>query len=157
MNTITAAVVASNGDSATAVAFSPQDLENAPVAQAFRDNNIALKFFSDTSEDRFARPTTHCVELTHRDPIPIGVTEHEKGTVRYRFRDQHQPRSWRQMHAGMTYELLDRYDATWDVEGYARTPFSPTPYNRPNQIRPPSNFAQSNSYALPYTPPEGSY
>ena len=57
----------------------------------------------------------------------------------------------------LTYELLDRYDATWDVEGYARTPFSPTPYNRPNQIRPPSNFAQSNSYALAYTPPEGSY
>ena len=61
------------------------------------------------------------------------------------------------MHAGMTYELLDRSDATWDVEGYARTPFSPTPYNRPNNIRPPSNFAQSNSYALAYTPPEGSY
>ena len=86
MNTITAAVAASNGDSATAVAW---DLENAPVAQAFRDNNIALKFFRDADEDRFARPTTHCAELTHRDPIPVGVIEHEKGTVRYRFRDQH--------------------------------------------------------------------
>ena len=89
MDTITAAVAASNGDSATAVAFSPQDLENTRVVQAFRDNNIALKFFRDADEDRFARPTTHCVELTHRDPIPVGVIEHEKGTVRYRFRDQH--------------------------------------------------------------------
>ena len=55
MNTITAAVAVSNGDSATAVAVSPQDLENAPVAQAFRDNNIALKLFRDADDDRFAR------------------------------------------------------------------------------------------------------
>ena len=89
MNTTTAAVAANNDGSATAVAFSPQDLENTRVVQAFRDNNIALKFFRDADEDRFARPTTHCVELTHRDPIPVGVIEHEKGTVRYRFRDQH--------------------------------------------------------------------
>ena len=105
MNTITAAVAASNGDSATAVAFSPQDLENAPVAQAFRDNNIALKLFRDADEDRFARPTTHCVELTHRDPIPVGVIEHEKGTPRYSFSAQRQPWSWRQMLAGMTDEV----------------------------------------------------
>ena len=76
MDTITAAVVASNGGSATAVAFSPQDLENTRVVQAFRDNNIALKFFRDTNEERYGRPTTHCVELTHMDPIQIGVIEH---------------------------------------------------------------------------------
>ena len=101
METTTAAVAANNDGSATAVAFSPQDLENAPVAQAFRDNNIALKFFRDADEDRFARPTTHCVELTHRDPIPIGVIQHEKGTPRYSFSAQRQPWSWRQMLAGM--------------------------------------------------------
>ena len=105
MNTTTAAVAASNDGSATAVAFSPQDLENTRVVQAFRDNNSALKFFRDTNEDRFARPTTHCVELTHRDPIPIGVIEHEKGTPRYSFSAQRQPWSWRQMLAGMTDEV----------------------------------------------------
>ena len=89
MNTTTAAVAANNDGSATAVAFSPQDLDNTPVSQGFRDNNTALKFFRDTNEDYFTGPTTHRVELTHRDPIPIGVIEHEKGTVRYRFRDQH--------------------------------------------------------------------
>ena len=105
MNTITAAVAASNGDSATAVASSPQDLEYTPVAQAFRDNNIALKFFRDTNEDYFPGPTTDRVELPHKDPIPIGVIEHEKGTPRYSFSAQRQPWSWRQMLAGMTDEV----------------------------------------------------
>ena len=105
MNTTTAAVAANNDGSATAVAFSPQDLENTRVVQAFRDNNTALKLFRDTNENRFARPTTHCVELTHRDPIPIGVIDHEHGTVRYRFTDQRQPWSWRQMLADMRPEV----------------------------------------------------
>ena len=83
MDTSTAAVAASNGGSATAVAFSPQDLENTRVVQAFRDNSTALKFFRDTNEDGYARLIAHCVELTHMDPIEIGVIEHDKHGVHY--------------------------------------------------------------------------
>ena len=101
MNTITAAVVASNGGSATAVAFSPQDLENTRVVQPFRDNSAALKFWRDTNEDRYAKPTTDCVDLTHSDPIEIGVIKHDKKGQDYWFTKRRQQWSWRQMLAGM--------------------------------------------------------
>ena len=101
MNTTTAAVAANNDGSATAVAFSPQDLKKARVNQAFRDNSAALKFWRDTNEDRYAKPITDCVDLTHRDPIEIGVIEHDKKGQDYWFTKGRQQWSWRQMLAGM--------------------------------------------------------
>ena len=101
MNTTTAAVAASNDGSATAVVFSPQDLEDTRVVQPFRDNNAALKYFRDTNENRYARPITDCVDLTYSDPIEIGVIEHEQKTQNYWFTERRQQWSWRQMLAGM--------------------------------------------------------
>ena len=101
METTTAAVAANNDGSATAVAFSPQDLENTRVVQPFRDNSAALKYFRDTNENRYARPITDCVDLTYSDPIEIGVIEHEQKGQNYWFTERRQQWSWRQMLAGM--------------------------------------------------------
>ena len=46
----TAAVAASNGGSAAAVALSPQDLENITVTQAFRKNSLVITYFRDMYE-----------------------------------------------------------------------------------------------------------
>ena len=71
----TAAVAASNGGSAAAVALSPQDLENMPVTQAFRKNNLVITYFRDMFEDYLGRPTISRIELTGRDPIKIPVID----------------------------------------------------------------------------------
>ena len=96
----TAAVAASNGDSAAAVALSPQDLENMPVTQAFHKNNNALKYIRDLHEDHRGRPTRNRIELTRHDPIQILVID-KKGRE-YTYLDEYEPWSWREMLAGMT-------------------------------------------------------
>ena len=101
MNTTTAAVAANNDGSATAVAFSPQDLKKTQVNQPFRRNNAALKFLRDTNENRYAKPITDCVDLTYMDSIEIGVIEHDKKGQNYWFTKERQQWSWRQMLAGM--------------------------------------------------------
>ena len=82
-NEHTAAVAASNSDSAAAVAFSPQDLENTHVTQLFRTNNAALKFFRDSNESRYGIPTIGSIELTPHVPITIAVIQHEPKGKRY--------------------------------------------------------------------------
>ena len=104
METTTAAVAANNDGSATAVVFSPQDLEDTRVVQPFRDNNAALKYFRDTNENRYARPITDCVDLTYSDPIEIGVIKHDKKGQDYWFTKGRQQWSWRQMLAGMRHD-----------------------------------------------------
>ena len=96
----TAAVAASNGGSAAAVALSPQDLENITVTQAFRKNNLVITYFRDMYEDGLGRPTISHVELTDRDPIQIPVID-KKGR-HYTYLEDCEPWSWRQMLAGMT-------------------------------------------------------
>ena len=95
MNTTTAAVAANNDGSATAVVFSPQDLEDTRVVQPFRDNNAALKYFRDSNESLDGIPTTDCIELTHTDPIEVAVIEHEATGQRYRFRADVELWPWR--------------------------------------------------------------
>ena len=96
----TAAVAASNGGSAAAVALSPQDLENMPVTQAFHKNNSVITYFRDKYENHLGIPTISHIELTRRDPIQILVID-KKGRE-YTFLDECEPWSWRQMLAGMT-------------------------------------------------------
>ena len=96
----TAAVAASNGGSAAAVALSPQDLENITVTQDFRKNNLVITYFRDMFEDDLGRPTISRIELTGRDPIKIPVID-KKGR-QYTYLDEYEPWSWRQMLAGMT-------------------------------------------------------
>ena len=102
MNTTTAAVAANNDGSATAVALSPQDLENMPVTQAFHKNNSVLKSIRDLHEDHRGRPTRSRIELTRHDPIQVLVIDHDKKGPEYTFLDEYEPWSWRQMLAGMT-------------------------------------------------------
>ena len=100
----TAAVAASNGGSAAAVALSPQDLENITVTQAFRKNNLVITYFRDMYEDGLGMPTISHVELTDRDPIQIPVID-KKGR-QYTYLGDCEPWSWRQMLAGMTDDVL---------------------------------------------------
>ena len=74
----TAAVAASNGGSAAAVALFPQDLENMPVTQAFHKNNSVITYIRDLFEDHRGRPTRNRIELTHCDPIQVRVVDHDK-------------------------------------------------------------------------------
>ena len=88
----TAAVAASNGGSAAAVALSPQDLENMPVTQAFHKNNSALKYIRDLHEDNLGRPTRNRIELTLSDPNQVRVIDHDKKGPDYTFLGEYE--SW---------------------------------------------------------------
>ena len=83
------------------------DIAKVKITQTRQSNNTALKWFRDTNEDPPGFPTTWSVDLTHTDPVDIGVLlpkTKKKGGVHnmaYKFQEGAvQPWSWRQMLAG---------------------------------------------------------
>jgi hypothetical protein len=84
-----------------AVAASATELYEMEAKQAFRLNNVALKFFRDTNEDPPGFPLLTTIDLTAEGIVQIGVIEKNTGTA-YKFVDgELQPWSWREMLAGM--------------------------------------------------------
>ena len=77
-------------------------LDTIEVNQAFATNTVALRWIRDCHEQPRGCPIVGCVDLTKRDPLPVGVLDDPSG-MKYNFRkDETQPWSWRQMLAGMT-------------------------------------------------------
>ena len=95
---------ADDDDDADAVAASQEDLARVVVNQPFKLNNLALKWIRDSHEDPPGNPITDRVDLTHSDPLGIGVIERDGG-MSYRFKEgETEPWSWRQMLAAMSPE-----------------------------------------------------
>ena len=92
-----ASAVAVAAVAASAVAASPEDLARLKVSQAFKLNNVALKWIRDSFEHPPGNPVTDYVDLTWLDPLEIGVIEN-KGPD-YDFFTT--PWSWRQMLADL--------------------------------------------------------
>ena len=102
-----AAVVAQDDGPEAAVALSPMALAEIRVTQRFALNNNALKWIRDSHEFPPGCPTVGYVELTDKDPLPIGVLERTRGPP-YRFiTGLQQPWSWREMIAGMSPHAQD--------------------------------------------------
>ena len=88
-------------DDADAVAASQADLARVIVSQPLKLDSIALKWIRDSHEDPPGNPNTDRVDLTHSDPLEIGVAERDGG-MSYRFKEgETEPWSWRQMLAAM--------------------------------------------------------
>ena len=99
-NVLAAAVAASPDGSA--MAASPEDLASLRVNQPFKLNNIALKWNRVSHEDPPGNPTTNCVDLTLRDPLPIGVIERSTGMYYTFIEGATTPWSWRHMLAALS-------------------------------------------------------
>ena len=74
-----AVAAALGGGPGAAVAASPEDLASVVVDQSFRLNNIALTWIWDSHEEPPGKPAADRVDLTHSDPLEIGVIERTSG------------------------------------------------------------------------------
>ena len=82
-------------------------MNSVVVTQAFKLNNVALKYLRDSHENPPGNPTTGCVDLTLSDPLQIGVIEKSTGNM-YKFKKgEAQPWSWRQTLAALSREAKD--------------------------------------------------
>ena len=81
--------------------------KDIPVTQSWR-LNTALKYIRDTHEDPPGYPRVPFVDITHKDPLPIGVLLRTTG-MGYAFQENAtQPWSWRQMVAGWGEEAREK-------------------------------------------------
>ena len=114
-------------NSEAAVAATPEDLATLPVSQPFWLNNVALKWIRDLHENPPGNPITNCVDLTHTDPLQIGVIEKTTG-MDYKFKaGETQPWSWRQMLAALSPAAKDLVLGSNPALGVTRITCEPIP------------------------------
>ena len=81
-----------------APAMSASELNSTQVRQPFMLNTVALRWIRDCHERPRGFPTHGSVELTRRDPLPVGVLDDDSTGMQYKFKeDARQNWSWKQM------------------------------------------------------------
>ena len=82
--------------------------EDMVITQSWKLSNTALKYIRDTHENPPGYPRVPFVDITHKDPLPIGVLLRTTG-MGYAFQENAtQPWSWRQMVAGWGEEAREK-------------------------------------------------
>ena len=76
-------------DSAAVVApsISASELDTTQVCRPFMLNTVALRWIRDCHEKPRGCPTHSAVELTRRDPLPVGILEDGTVGTHYRFKE----------------------------------------------------------------------
>ena len=70
-----------------APAMSASELYNIKVDQPFILNTVALRWIRDCHEKPRGCPTHSAVELTRRDPLPVGILEDGTVGTHYKFKE----------------------------------------------------------------------
>ena len=78
--------------------MSASELSTIKVDQPFTLKTVALRWIRDCHERPRGFPTHGSVELTRRDPLPVGVLDDYSTGMQYKFKeDARQNWSWKQM------------------------------------------------------------